>query len=358
MSQQALQRLRPAPEEIGRAIDLLRSFKAEARQSICWFLEGPPAPEGAPLHRWLDEKEQGLKALPEPLRKFIRGELSEDDTWLNQTAVRERCRYLDLAEKTLRKIATYNAAKGAIADGCLEAIDVTVALWFEPKAGKLTISGLELIEALRDADADPNRIRECPICKTLFWAGRIDKRGCSKPCANNLRVRDSRSKQRIVAFLESQYPRWVPAEKIGEFCGASLQEVFELTEQLSEGKGKRILGRHEKDGWVYSASKAASEQSKQHRASNLRSRTASAPPTDDHAQAAVMRKVEELLAAIPMFRSDHLYHALKVSVKISPSVDAGPHKIEITIEHWDPSESKSPARRFTSSFRLEPEGLS
>ncbi len=68
--------------------------------------------------------------------------------------------------------------------------------------------------------------------------------------------------------------------------------------------------------------------------------------------------MEEHLAAIPMFSSDHLYHALKVSVKISPSVDAGPHKIESKIEHWDTSESKSPARRFTSSFRLEPEGLS
>jgi hypothetical protein len=277
MTQQALQRLRPAPKEIGRAIELLRSFKAEARQSICWFLEGPPAPEGAPLHRWLDEKEQGLKALPEPLRKFIRGELSEDDTWLNQTAVRERCRYLDLAEKTLRKIAAYNAAKGAIADGCREAIDVTVALWFEPKAGKLTISGLELIEALRDADAEPNRIRECPICKTLFWAGRIDKRGCSKPCANNLRVRDSRSKQRIVAFLESQRPRWVPAEEIGGLCGLSSQEVFELTEPPKNGNSKRVLRRHGEGGWVYGTSKAASEPSKERRASKSRS-SVSAPP--------------------------------------------------------------------------------
>ena len=36
------------------------------------------------------------------------------------------------------------------------------------------------------------RIRECPICQKLFWAGRSDKRTCSVVCGNTHRQREWR----------------------------------------------------------------------------------------------------------------------------------------------------------------------
>lgn len=35
---------------------------------------------------------------------------------------------------------------------------------------------------------DLTRVRECPSCRRLFWARRKDQRGCSRPCANRIRV--------------------------------------------------------------------------------------------------------------------------------------------------------------------------
>jgi hypothetical protein len=40
---------------------------------------------------------------------------------------------------------------------------------------------------------EANRIRECPVCKRLFWADRSDQKACTKACANLYRVRKSRT---------------------------------------------------------------------------------------------------------------------------------------------------------------------
>jgi hypothetical protein len=36
------------------------------------------------------------------------------------------------------------------------------------------------------------RIRECPICRNLFWAGRRDKSACSQRCSGTLRQKNLR----------------------------------------------------------------------------------------------------------------------------------------------------------------------
>lgn len=41
---------------------------------------------------------------------------------------------------------------------------------------------------------DPCRIRICPVCQGIFWAARIDKRGCTDKCSGILRTRRWRRK--------------------------------------------------------------------------------------------------------------------------------------------------------------------
>ena len=55
--------------------------------------------------------------------------------------------------------------------------------------GKIAVSSNTLIDALTDKKVEANRIRECPICNHIFWAGRIDQPACSKRCGHILRSR-------------------------------------------------------------------------------------------------------------------------------------------------------------------------
>ncbi len=53
--------------------------------------------------------------------------------------------------------------------------------------GRIHYSLTPLLEALNGIEAA--RIRECPICRKIFWAGRIDRPCCSSKCAGTLRGR-------------------------------------------------------------------------------------------------------------------------------------------------------------------------
>lgn len=45
--------------------------------------------------------------------------------------------------------------------------------------------------------ADPARIRRCPVCAKFFYARRIDQMACSPPCANTERQRRLRERRRV-----------------------------------------------------------------------------------------------------------------------------------------------------------------
>lgn len=47
-------------------------------------------------------------------------------------------------------------------------------------------------QVVEDEDVEARRIRECPICQRIFWAGRLTMQGCSPRCANTFRVRRHR----------------------------------------------------------------------------------------------------------------------------------------------------------------------
>jgi len=53
--------------------------------------------------------------------------------------------------------------------------------------GKLRIETSPFLTMLNGIQAD--RIRICPVCEKLFWAGRLDKSACGELCAGTLRQR-------------------------------------------------------------------------------------------------------------------------------------------------------------------------
>jgi hypothetical protein len=75
-----------------------------------------------------------------------------------------------------------------------------------PDKGKLALLPPILYQRLEGIEA--TRIRECPICYKIFWAGRKDMRCCSTQCASVLRARNYRR-----AYKEKYaYQRYQKAE--------------------------------------------------------------------------------------------------------------------------------------------------
>ncbi|MDQ3816068.1 MAG: hypothetical protein M3362_00060 [Acidobacteriota bacterium] len=83
-------------------------------------------------------------------------------------------------------------------------VNVPLPLLFSPildEHGFIQVGGDILIEALRDVKA--NLIRECAVCKRIFWAKRKDQQCCEpKTCGNVRRVHKSRrlAKERAAEY--------------------------------------------------------------------------------------------------------------------------------------------------------------
>jgi len=99
----------------------------------------------------------------------------------------ERLSELLSAWVTLRHIAEFAASDGAAS--------VVATITNPPGAGARLISDhgvlrVEISPFLAMLDGiEANRIRLCPICKGIFWAGRRDKSACSPQCSLTLRQR-------------------------------------------------------------------------------------------------------------------------------------------------------------------------
>ncbi len=55
--------------------------------------------------------------------------------------------------------------------------------------GCVHVSKDSFTKAMEEKCVEGRRIRDCEVCKRIFWAGRLDKRCCSDRCGNNLRTR-------------------------------------------------------------------------------------------------------------------------------------------------------------------------
>lgn len=100
----------------------------------------------------------------------------------------QRCRQL----KTIRSIL-YTVAR-LHSNNQLSTTSVPVAPYLEnlvsvktDAGGNLRIQHDPLLQALEGVEV--SRIRECPICGALYWAGRLNQPACTGKCAHVLRQR-------------------------------------------------------------------------------------------------------------------------------------------------------------------------
>ena len=177
-------RLRATPQALQHFIELVNFVPPEQ--------EWPELPDffdvwgevasgrsGKGLAQW----ERMINDLPTHLRERI-GPVRLDTAM----AVHDVYSLLREARKTLRYIAHMDKSAGSVhrkfpaSDFLRLTID---------QGGRIHIVHSPLIRALEGVEAA--RVRECPICDRIFWAGRIDQPCCTSRCAGCLRTRRGRS---------------------------------------------------------------------------------------------------------------------------------------------------------------------
>lgn len=177
-------RLRAAPQVLQQFIDLVNSVPPEQ--------EWPELPDfydvlgevasgrsGKGVARW----ERMINDLPTHLRERI-GPVRLDTAM----AVYDVYSLLREARKTLRYIAHMDKSAGSVHRKFPASDFLRLSLG---QGGRIHIVHSPLIRALDGVEAA--RIRQCPICSRIFWAGRIDQLCCTRRCASDLRTRRWRS---------------------------------------------------------------------------------------------------------------------------------------------------------------------
>ena len=173
-------RLRAAPQVLQQFIELVNFVPPEQ--------EWPELPDfydvlgevasgrsGKGVARW----ERMINDLPTHLRERI-GPVRLDTAM----AVYDVYSLLRVARKTLRYIAHMDKSAGSVHPKFPASDFLRLSVG---ERGRIHIVHGRLIGALEGVEAA--RIRECPICSRIFWAGRIDQPCCTSRCASALRTR-------------------------------------------------------------------------------------------------------------------------------------------------------------------------
>jgi hypothetical protein len=159
-------------------------------------------------HYW--EREGDVEALAEqfePFRDYLKGADLRADL---PVVVVQRCRSLSAIRVVLRTIARKDKSS-------LGAEDLLIGSHLEDfvsgradQDGKFRIQYHPLLRALEGVELA--RIRECPICGKIFWAGRKDQICCKTKCAKIRRTR--RWRERYAETYKSQ--RYKKAEALAK----------------------------------------------------------------------------------------------------------------------------------------------
>ena len=212
MSEQRLRGrfLYPAPQKLSRLIEIV-NLVPPTRQipDLDGRLEDQSG-EGTldELERgeqlWLEGLKDFIESLPEEKRQTLREYLFNIEDWRRSGApfffyfTVERYKLLREAQKTLHALARLRKNKRS--DGktlrLFPPLTVPAEIRID-KHGNITLTG-QLIEALSEKQIDVDRIRECAVCRRIFWAGRIDAQQCgATKCKNTLGVRLWRERKDI-----------------------------------------------------------------------------------------------------------------------------------------------------------------
>ena len=100
----------------------------------------------------------------------------------------ERYSQLWDAYLTLREIARHADKEAKPSIWILNAFYTAPVFLEIDREGMLRDVKTLFFRVIEDEDIEARRIRECPICKRIFWAGRLTMKCCSPRCANTFRV--------------------------------------------------------------------------------------------------------------------------------------------------------------------------
>src|ERR1700746_1241805 len=201
-------RTKPVPPALAAYIDLANVLPAPEQL--------PGSVNGDVLdHYWEDERQiAGLTAKFKAFRDYLEGADLEvvspvaatledypEEVGLPLEALR-RCKYLGGIRALLRTFDRNHAqwlpgAKGHAKSQSSENLLIGSRLedfvsGHANEDGRFRVQHHPFLRALEDVEL--GRIRECPICGNIFWAGRIDRPCCKKKCAKIRRTRRWRDK--------------------------------------------------------------------------------------------------------------------------------------------------------------------
>jgi len=178
-------RLKPAPVQLKELIDLVNSVPLERKllteEDIYGLITEKVANPGK--EHWEDAYHRIIQDLPKQVREYI-GRIGEK----HLEEIADRYSSYITARKVLVAIARKNKAKARQSSMPPETkgVKVTVSLTTDAK-GRILFSTEELLVALTNVEM--SRIRQCPICNIIFWAGRKDQNCCDSQCAHVQRTR-------------------------------------------------------------------------------------------------------------------------------------------------------------------------
>jgi hypothetical protein len=193
-------RTRPIPQSLQKLLTLINSLPPEP-------MRFPLAVDRSEIEQLSTEFWEYVKALPKPIKEFVgpvdmktsmtlayveprrsKG-YSPDKT---MRAAYNRYTSLVSARDALKYLATFNNWNNDFGFNVIPAnpVQLTVAVTLRAdEVGRFNIVSNDVVAGLLDNELEAHRIRECPICNKLYWAGRITKPTCSKECGNTLRQR-------------------------------------------------------------------------------------------------------------------------------------------------------------------------
>jgi hypothetical protein len=214
-------RTRPVPKGVQKLLDLVNELPTELK----YF---PLAVDETEVGLVSTEFSEYVETLSKPIREFIGPfDLKTRMTlaWIeprrskgyspDKTMRAAYNRYTSLvsARDALRFLATFNNWNNDFDRNVIpfNPVEMTVAVTLRAdEAGVFKVVSNEVIDGLLDHHMEAHRIRECPICKNLYWAGRRTRLTCSMECGNTLRQR----RWRETYSEESKMCRYYNARKV------------------------------------------------------------------------------------------------------------------------------------------------
>jgi predicted house-cleaning noncanonical NTP pyrophosphatase (MazG superfamily) len=208
MSQQTSNRLKQPPEFLAVALKQLRALPPgfelrsleEVRAQVWnwWRIKREPKSfDSAPaeVREAKDAAEIVFETLPEEFQEYLRSATTHGlAAVLDLIEILRSYENFRWLRETLRRIARigFEAPQIGPDDAPRYRIEETI-----PVAGTMSLDTQGLLDVnlhpfYKGLDGiEATRIRECqnPKCKHLFWAGRLDKAGCSDRCLQALRDR-------------------------------------------------------------------------------------------------------------------------------------------------------------------------